>query len=84
MSSARLTPTLLGGRVHDATHPGRRLDVAMLLAVVGIRLEEGHVEAVGVELAHDAAVIRRRAIPVRGQDAGTEKGHVRSCGHDTS
>jgi hypothetical protein len=38
----RLQHALLGRGIHDHLRPWRVVDVAMLLAVVGIRLVEGH------------------------------------------
>ncbi len=72
------TASSVGGVDHDAGVV-RRLDVAMALPVEGVGLVEGDVVAVPRQLAQHAAIVGRRAVPVRRQQAGAVEGDLHAA-----
>src|SRR5690606_22873982 len=58
------------------TGPRRRIDVAVLLPVEGVGLVEGDLVPPLRQSAQDAAIIGRRAVPVRGEQAGAVEGDL--------
>ena len=60
---------LCGRGVDDHFGPRRILDVAMLLAAVGVGLVERDAMAASVERAHDPAIVCRRPVPIRRNQA---------------
>ena len=58
----------------DDLGPAGIVEVAVLLALVGVRLEEGDAVPALVERADEPAVVRRRAVPVGRDEAGGEPG----------
>src|SRR5690606_41285528 len=66
-----------GGLVDDDARPLRIGDVTMLLPVVSVRLVEHDVVSAVMQGANDPAVVGRRAVPIRRDQARSEHGDVR-------
>ncbi len=67
--------------IDDDAGPGGIVHVAMLLAVEGVGLVEGDPVAACVQGAEEAAVVGGGAVPVGGNETGTEEGDVEAAGH---
>jgi hypothetical protein len=65
-----------GGVIDDDFGPIGIFDVAMFLAVVGVGFVKGDAMSPTMEGFDDAAIIGGGAVPIRGDEAGTEKGDV--------
>ncbi len=61
------------GGIDDHARPRGIGEVAVGLPVVGVGLVEGHPVAARVERAHESPVVRRRAVPVRRDQARPEE-----------
>src|SRR5581483_4009855 len=64
---------LAARRVHHHLSPVRIVQIPMSLAIEGIGLVEGHAVPAVVQCTDHAAVIRRSAVPVGGDEARSEE-----------